>query len=213
MGVCEGVLGRQVLTMDESELRRRLRLAEYEEEEQERIPWQLQVQAFIAKPPHQAAQQLHRDGEYLMLQVPAEQIEHEVSVIWATHDFTNALGATRVVKGSHRWPRERRPRVSEACGAEMPKGSCLIYAGHTLHGAGENSTDQMRMAMNFNYVPRFLKAECHMALEVPPNIARYLPQPLLELVGYRSREEVKEACWLRSEMEKALESQTAVERL
>merc|ERR1719161_2059168 len=134
MGVCEGVLGRQVLTMDESELRRRLRLAEYEEEEQERIPWQLQVQAFIAKPPHQAAQQLHRDGEYLMLQVPAEQIEHEVSVIWATHDFTNALGATRVVKGSHRWPRERRPRVSEACGAEMPKGSCLIYAGHTLHG-------------------------------------------------------------------------------
>merc|ERR1719161_1668091 len=189
MGVCEGVLGRQVLTMDESELRRRLRLAEYEEEEQERIPWQLQVQAFIAKPPHQAAQQLHRDGEYLMLQVPAEQIEHEVSVIWATHDFTNALGATRVVKGSHRWPRERRPRVSEACGAEM------------------------RKAMNFNYVPRFLKAECHMALEVPPNIARYLPQPLLELVGYRGREEVKEACWLRSEMEKALQSQTAVERL
>eukprot|EP01052_Picozoa_sp_SAG31_P027713 SAG31_NODE_2616_length_5371_cov_3.965668_1_plen_507_part_00 len=92
MGVCEGVLGRQILTMDQMELQRRLRLAGCDDVE--RIPWQLQVQAFIGKAPHQKPQLLHRDGEYLMLQVPGEQMEHEISCIWATHDFTDALGAT-----------------------------------------------------------------------------------------------------------------------
>ncbi len=235
MGVCEGVLGRQVLTMDATELQRRLRLAGCEDEE--RIPWQLQVQAFIGKPPHQRPQLLHRDGEYLMVQLPGEQIEHEISVIWATHDFTNALGATRAVKGSHRWPRQRSPLVSEAVGAEMPKGSCVMYgecrngrlgpltvaatltrpllrtAGHTLHGAGENTTDDWRIAMNFDYIPRFIKAECHMALEIPPTIARFMPETVLELAGYRGREEVEEACWLRAECDRALAKDSASSKL
>ena len=34
-----------------------------------------------------------------MSQLPAEEIEHEVSVIWAMHDFTDELGATRAVPG------------------------------------------------------------------------------------------------------------------
>jgi ectoine hydroxylase-related dioxygenase (phytanoyl-CoA dioxygenase family) len=139
MGVCEGVLGRQVLTMDQAELKRRLRLAGCEDTE--RIPWQLQVQAFIGKGPRQGPQLLHRDGEYAMVQLPGEQIEHEISCIWATHDFTNNLGATRVVVGSHRWPRQRQPSAKESVGAEMPKGSVVMYAGHTLHGAGANTTD------------------------------------------------------------------------
>ena len=48
-------------------LQRRLRLAGCVD--QNRIPWQLQVQAFIGKPPHEPPQPLHRDGEYVMLQV------------------------------------------------------------------------------------------------------------------------------------------------
>ena len=39
-------------------------------------------------------QSLHRDGEYLMVQLPGEQIEHEISCIWATHDFTEAMGVS-----------------------------------------------------------------------------------------------------------------------
>lgn len=78
MGVCEGVLGRQVLTMDDSELQRRLRLVGYNAEAKTRIPWQLHVQACTSKRPGEKAQELHRDGEYVMLALPAEQIEHEV---------------------------------------------------------------------------------------------------------------------------------------
>lgn len=139
----------------------------------------------------------------MTFQLPGDEIEHEISVIWATHDFTNELGATRVVKGSHRWPRSRVPLVSEGVGAEMPKGSCVMYAGHTLHGAGENTAAVGRLAMNFDYIPRFLKAECHMALENPPEIAQFYPRCLLELSGYRSRGEVEEAVWLRAQCEAA----------
>ena len=81
-----------------------------------------------------------------------------------------------------------------------------MYLGHTLHGAGENASDKRRQAMNFDYIPRFLKAECNMALETPPTIARYLPESLLELVGYRSRVEVEEACGLRSHCDRVVAS-------
>ena len=58
--------------------------------------------------------------------------------------------------------------------------------------------------MNFDYVSRFLKAECHMGLEIPPTIAQHMPEPLIELAGYRGREEVLEACQLRSKCDEAL---------
>ena len=58
--------------------------------------------------------------------------------------------------------------------------------------------------MNFDYVSRFLKAECHMGLETPPTIARHMLDPLIQLAGYRSREEVEEACQLRASCDEAL---------
>ena len=58
--------------------------------------------------------------------------------------------------------------------------------------------------MNFDYVLRFLKAECHMGLEVPPEIAQHMPETLIELAGYRRREEVLEACQMRSTCDAAL---------
>jgi ectoine hydroxylase-related dioxygenase (phytanoyl-CoA dioxygenase family) len=79
----------------------------------------------------------------------------------------------------------------EVAAAAMPKGSCVIYTGHTMHGAGANTTDDTaRVAMNFDYVSRFLKAECNMALENPPEIAQFYPDELLELAGWRSHAEV-----------------------
>lgn len=64
MGVCEGVLGHQVLTMDQAEVRRRLVHSRVGEEDDSRggtrLPFQLQVQAFIGKTPGSGAQLLHR---------------------------------------------------------------------------------------------------------------------------------------------------------
>lgn len=45
---------------------------------------------------------MHRDREYAMFQLPTAQIQHEISVTWACHDFTPEMDATRVCPGSHR---------------------------------------------------------------------------------------------------------------
>jgi hypothetical protein len=72
-----------------------------------------------------------------------------------------------------------------------------------LCGACVTPEAKPRLAMNFDYIPRFLKAECHMSLENPPEIAQYYPGPLLELCGYRSRAEVEEAVQVRRQCDVA----------
>ena len=89
-----------------------------------------------------AAMGLHRDGSYIQLDLHEQTgLDLEVGAIWACQDFTDAVGATRVVLGSHTWPRFRMnkerdyPDVPDVA-AEMPAGSCVIYLGQTWHAAG-----------------------------------------------------------------------------
>ena len=79
--------------------------------------------------------------------------EHKISTIWACSDgdFTEELGATRVVLGSHLWPRERAARPEESVAAVMKKGSCVVYLSSTWHGSGQNSTDSDRLGLNIDY--------------------------------------------------------------
>ena len=51
---------------------------------------------------------------------------------------TRKNGATAVIPGSHLWPHDRAPAVSECTYAEMEPGSALFTLGSTYHGAGEN---------------------------------------------------------------------------
>ena len=75
---------------------------------------------------------------------------------------------------------------SEAIGAEMPRGSALIYVGRTYHGAGANSTDYTRVALNIAYNCSFLKQECNTFVTATPEVARcmQLPSLVTELLGY-----------------------------
>jgi ectoine hydroxylase-related dioxygenase (phytanoyl-CoA dioxygenase family) len=51
-------------------------------------------------------------------------VEPEISTIWALQDFTHENGATRVVLGSHRWPKGREPRenIERASAAKENNG-------------------------------------------------------------------------------------------
>jgi ectoine hydroxylase-related dioxygenase (phytanoyl-CoA dioxygenase family) len=67
--------------------------------------------------------------------------EAEISTMWAVTDFTEEMGATRVIVGSHLWeddPSEVDPALTT--GAVMAKGSVLIYVGSIYHGGGANTT-------------------------------------------------------------------------
>jgi ectoine hydroxylase-related dioxygenase (phytanoyl-CoA dioxygenase family) len=90
--------------------------------------------------------------------------------MWALEDFSEEIGATQLVLGSHEWPRSRTPLPSEAVSAVMPKGSCVVYLSSTWHGSGGNVTASQRMGLNIDYNSAFLRQEENQYLANPPEV-------------------------------------------
>lgn len=136
--------------------------------------------------PGEPAQSLHRDQwSFDHYPFPAG-FEAEISTMWAVTDFTEEMGATRVVVGSHLWeedPSDVDPALS--AGAVMSKGSVLVYVGSIFHGGGANTTDVHRIGVNIGYSLGWLRQEENQYLACPPEIARTLPEGLLRLMGYQ----------------------------
>lgn len=100
-------------------------------------------------------------------------------------DFRVDNGATRVVPGSHRWPRERRPEPDDVVDAVLPAGGAVIYLGSTIHYAGTNSTvDEWRLGVHVSFTLGWLRTEENNSLAVPPAVARTLSPAAQELLGY-----------------------------
>ena len=208
----EGVLGRQVL---HPSLAKTLSTAAAPAASGNhgRLGWRVHVDLTIPKDPGSGRQQLHRDGD-LSLWDCDNECSHAVSVIWALDgDFTNARGTTRIVLGSRHWPRGRVAVDAESVGAEMKRGSALLYVGRTYHGAGENSTDATRIALNIAYNSSFLKQECNTFVTCTPFVARQMKLPSLvaELVGYAGAE--AEHLFLGIEEEEVAAAAAAVSKL
>jgi len=132
-------------------------------------------------------QPLHRDVgvyEHFLIREPGGK-EILLSFIVAVSDFTAENGATRIVPGSHTWPRERIAQEEEIEAAEMPKGSIVIYLGSLLHGAAINVTDQPRSAIVSGFAVGWLRQEENQYLSCPPEAAARLSSPAQHLLGYR----------------------------
>jgi ectoine hydroxylase-related dioxygenase (phytanoyl-CoA dioxygenase family) len=136
--------------------------------------------------PGEPAQMIHRD-QWSFDHFPFPPgFEAEVGTMWAATDFTEEMGATRVIVGSHRWieePQEIDPALTT--GAVMSKGSVLLYTGSIFHGGGANATDVHRVGINLGYSRGWLRQEENQYLACPPEIARTLPEGLLRLMGYQ----------------------------
>jgi ectoine hydroxylase-related dioxygenase (phytanoyl-CoA dioxygenase family) len=141
--------------------------------------------------PGSPAQPLHRD-RWAFIEDQAfagGELEIEVSSIWALSDFALECGPTRVVPGSHRWEgagraRGRKPKAEEAAHAVMEKGSVVIYTGSVWHSGGQNASDRQRVGLNLDYNLAWLRQEENQYLACPPEIARELPRPMQDLIGY-----------------------------
>jgi len=144
--------------------------------------YQLHLTQVIRLRPGQGAQPIHRDrwawGTHLA------HVEPQLNTIWAVSDFTAENGATRVVPGSTDWPDDRHAVEGEITQAEMQAGSVLIYTGSVFHGGGENRSDSDRIGLNITYSLGWLRQEENQYLSTPPELARELPKPLQELIGY-----------------------------
>ena len=133
-------------------------------------------------------QPLHREmGIYTpYLQHDPEWLECILAVNWAGTDFTAENGATQLVPGSHRWPKEREAEPHEVAQAVMPKGSAVFWLGKALHGLGASRDDAPRTGILFTFVVNWLAQEENQYMAVPPEIARTLPERAQQLLGYRS---------------------------
>ena len=60
------------------------------------------------------------------------------NTLWAMTDYTEEMGATRIVPGSHKLGSDRQFDLKDTVPAEMPRGSVLIYSGELYHGGGGN---------------------------------------------------------------------------
>lgn len=133
--------------------------------------------------PGERAQVLHRDDSIFPFVAPAEVI---VNVMWTLDPFTARNGATRLLPGSHRWPREGLEQYEDGVAdAVAPPGSAIIWVGSLLHGGGHNRTDTPRRGVVVSYSAAWLAQAEKLLLSIPPETARTLPTKLQRLIGYQ----------------------------
>lgn len=136
--------------------------------------------------PGETEQRLHRD-EDAWSYYPDPRPLLQVEAMFALTDFTAENGATRVVPGSHLWPRDRKALPEEIAKAEMPAGSALYYLGSAIHGGGANTTEQeSRRGLFLGYVVGWLRTEENLFLTVPIDEVRSMPHRIQALLGYKA---------------------------
>jgi hypothetical protein len=144
--------------------------------------FQLNFTGIMQLHPGEKAQVLHRDGLLYPFQQPHPPTL--VQTMWAVTDFTRENGATMIVPESHLWEDQRWPQDKEIQSAEMPKGSVLFYQSGTIHGSGENCSDQLRTGISIQYSLGWLRTEENQHLSYPLEVAKNFPEKLQDLVGY-----------------------------
>jgi ectoine hydroxylase-related dioxygenase (phytanoyl-CoA dioxygenase family) len=146
--------------------------------------FQLHLTQAITIGPGSDAQYLHRDQWCFDFFPFPDDMQVEVSTIWALTDFIEANGATRVVPGSHLSADPRGFTPADTVAAEMPRGSVVLYTGRTVHGGGANTSDEWRTGVNVDYVLGWLRQEENQYLSVPIDVVRRLPTRVQQLMGY-----------------------------
>lgn len=81
------------------------------------------------------------------------------SCFLAGTDITRENGGTMIIPGSHKWEHGRQGRPDEVTFLEMKRGSAFIFLSTVAHGAGYNTTDQIRKIMNLVFVRGHLRTE------------------------------------------------------
>jgi hypothetical protein len=144
---------------------------------------QLNLTQALALHPGAPPQLPHRDQD--MWRGAIGEIEYLVNVMWPFTRYTRENGATLVWPGSHgRRALDDQPPPGEFA-VELEPGSALLFLGSTLHGAGGNSSDEVRRGAIVSYCLGWLKPYENQWLAYPPEIARSFNPELAALVGYR----------------------------
>lgn len=136
--------------------------------------------------PGAEAQFLHQD-EMLFDRFPFP-LDYEVFInsLWALTDFTEEMGATRVVPGSHAAGPNATFTQEDSLPVEMSRGSVMIFSGKIYHGGGFNRSDKIRRAIDIAFSVGWVRQVENQYLSCPMETTRALPRELIKLMGYES---------------------------
>lgn len=143
---------------------------------------QLNVAQAIAIHPGEIEQFPHCDHDMWPCAKNAQ--EYLLNVIWPLTRFTAENGATRIYPGTHKHQVEHFDELPQARVAACEPGDAICFLGSTVHGAGQNASNEVRRAVVVGYSLGWLKPYENPTLAYPPDIARNFPKKLTELVGY-----------------------------
>lgn len=141
--------------------------------------------------PNSDAQMLHRDcanWDYVSSTNWPNSPEVTLSAMIALDEVTEALGATRVIPGSHKWPDWEDVGSPEmTVPAEMSAGDALVYSGKVVHGGGANQTaDRWRHAVHLSFVVGWLTPEESSPIDYSDEDLKDCSARVQRLLGHRS---------------------------
>jgi ectoine hydroxylase-related dioxygenase (phytanoyl-CoA dioxygenase family) len=147
--------------------------------------FQLHLTQIISVYPGSPAQPLHQDQLAWDFFPFPDDYHIQCNMLWALSDYTEEMGATRIVPGSQYGGRDKTYTQADSLPAVMKRGSALFYTGKVYHGAGANVSSKLRQAINITYAVGWVRQEENQYLSTPLEVARTLPNDLLKVMGYQ----------------------------
>ena len=146
--------------------------------------------------PTEKLQYLHRDLENypVFRNLGPSGPEVMCNCLVALSEYTEEMGATRIIPGSQHWPDfNDRERIENTptIPVVMEKGDAFLYSGKVVHGGGANVSNRPRRALAMAFCPGWLVPEEAYPFAVPLEMARTLSKRAQQLTGFRSQHNQK----------------------
>ena len=125
---------------------------------------------------------LHADNQFFPDPFPPQV--HVATAIWCCDDFSAENGSTHVVPASNQRFRHPRPGegVDDAVPVVAPRGSIVIWTGHTWHRSGGRTAEGERVALHTGFSrPHIRPFEAYTPEEIERLVA--IDERFVRLVG------------------------------
>jgi ectoine hydroxylase-related dioxygenase (phytanoyl-CoA dioxygenase family) len=134
--------------------------------------------------PGEPAQPIHVDDAIYGFARPHPNLA--CNSMWALTDFTEGIGATRVVPGSNNFAADPTyGKAYESVPLEMSAGSIGIIVGGCYHGGGANKTNRDRPAIAINYCSGVMRQQENIMLAVHPERMMTFSRGLQDIIGFK----------------------------
>ena len=134
--------------------------------------------------PGEPAQPIHVDDAIYGFPRPHHTIM--VTVLWALTNFTEEVGATRIVPGSNKWKDDPDfGKHYDSIPMEMPAGSIGMLLGSCYHGSGANLSNKDRPALLNGYIRGSMRQQENFMLGIRHERMMTFSKELQDILGFK----------------------------